>query len=712
MDMKTTSHQEMKKHATLLYSAGKPGRGTTFNILTDGTIIIHRKLTLIRIHIPSRIHNWMDIPGSSKGNENTIRMTIIVNEEKKSNAIVNNQVATPERKDKQWFLKFRDKNVMKNKFDQYRDSRISCIISGLQPTKLFYKNKELLEHINIADEKNKKWLLGSKRRGSSFKIYQTNTNQLQIECYCWLGNSGQIELAQELWRYVKDWWQLENKYVIGTINEGPKTVLKFSQRKKKKRIAKKITSPYCGPRKRVKVVFTHPIFELSENTKQDLSLVKNLQQANYNIKQLTTNWTEKSRHPDEEFEEKIWAILRKAFTGEDDKIFSEVKITTASSPKITKRIDGLHVSKELLGLIEIKTSNDLKNKELDEVIGELLLLQEKISKKKTVTILFINTEVTTTDQAINITKLYGLGNGLILIGKEELQTYNNEPSKLIERINELIAIKNNTNQNQIIHPQTYQLTTREKIQQEAFKILQQTTTISDNTKDLLNKYCFLMNITLADYNLLYEKIANNLNNASSFKLKLQNRTRINRPNNNEIEILKKLHFELVNNGNYVLLKIKYGKSSEKGDCKILFDNWDSIIKVLPPSCNIYQFKTLLNKSGITFEKEVREFLEKKGFKVVSNVLFSFYGKHFEVDHLIFIDGNMLAASCKDRSTFQYEPNLYSKIRLAVGELGARHKIIESFKSQLYVKVKEEFLLSLQNIFQEYNTDAFDVVITG
>ncbi|MHA1307567.1 MAG: hypothetical protein ACTSO7_11905 [Candidatus Heimdallarchaeota archaeon] len=427
--MKATNHREKRKYAPLLYSAGKPGRGTAFDILTDGTIIIHRKLTLTSIHVPARIHNWMDIPGSSKGNKNTIRITIIVNEEKQSNTIINNQEAMLKETINGWFIEVSNINETKTNFSQYKDSKITCIISGLQPTKLFYKNKELLEHINIVDEKNKQWLLGSKRRGSAFNIYQIKTNQILIESFCWLGNSGQIELSQELWRYINDWWQLENKYVVGTINDGPKTVLKFSQRKKKKRIAKKITNPYCGPRKRVKVVFTHPVFELSENAKQDLTLVKNLRHANYNIKQLTTTWTEKSRHPDEEFEEKAWSILKSAFTGEYDKIFSEVKITTASSPTITKRIDGLLVSKELLGLIEIKTSNDLKIKELDEVIGELLLLQEKISKKRMVTILFINNEVATTDQAINITKLYGLGNGLILIGKEE----RNKVWKLIQR---------------------------------------------------------------------------------------------------------------------------------------------------------------------------------------------------------------------------------------------------------------------------------------
>jgi hypothetical protein len=65
-------------------------------------------------------------------------------------------------------------------------------------------------------------------------------------------------------------------------------------------------------------------------------------------------------------------------------------------------------------------------------------------------------------------------------------------------------------------------------------------------------------------------------------------------------------------------------------------------------------------------------------------LFSFYGKHFEVDHLLFKDGQMLMASCKDRSTFKSLPNLYSKVRLAFGELDLRQKIINARKGQMYI----------------------------
>ncbi|MHA1186323.1 MAG: hypothetical protein ACTSSK_05535, partial [Candidatus Heimdallarchaeota archaeon] len=397
---------------------------------------------------------------------------------------------------------------------------------------------------------------------------------------------------------------------------------------------------------------------------------------------------------------------------EDSKIFSEVKITTATSPKITKRIDGLLVCKELLGLIEIKTSKKIKNNVLDEVIGELLLLQETISKNRIVTLLFINTEVTTTDQARNITKLYGMGNGLILIGKEELQTYIKNPSKLADRITELLSLRCKINPERFIHPVTHQPTTKEKVQKEAYKILQQTTTTSKYTKHLLKQYCFLMNITLADYHLMYRKIANNENNESDFTLKLQNRTKINRPNDIESEIQKKLHFELVNNGNYSLLEIKYGLSSKQGDCKILFDNWSYITKSLPPSCNIHQFKTLQSGSGLAFENNIRMFLEDKGFEVVSNIMFSFYGKHFEVDHLIFRNGKMYIISCKDRSSFQNIPNLYSKIRFAIGELDIRQKIINCGKSQIYINVKEAFLSDLDVMFQEYQTETLDLIFTS
>ncbi|HUU78664.1 MAG TPA: hypothetical protein VMX55_09970 [candidate division Zixibacteria bacterium] len=98
----------------------------------------------------------------------------------------------------------------------------------------------------------------------------------------------------------------------------------------------------------------------------------------------------------------------------------EVKITSTDSSEITKCVDGLLFWKEYLGLFEIKTSDVIKNNSLNEVIGELLLLQEQLQIKNIFTLIFINTEVTTTELGMNITKFYGLVNNVILIGIEKI----------------------------------------------------------------------------------------------------------------------------------------------------------------------------------------------------------------------------------------------------------------------------------------------------
>ena len=696
----------------ILYKAGKQERRTTFEIFTDGTIKIERKLTLSSIHIPVRIHNWMDMAKSSKGNKNSIRLTIIVNKENQNNKIINNQIATLEKKTNGWFLKLSNLDEIQIKISQNRDSKITCIIKGLQPTKLFYKNKELLEHNSIEEEKNIQWLLGSKRRGSSFNIYQTSIKKLQFECYCWLGNSGQIELSQELWRYVKNWWSLKVGYVVGSINDASKTILKISQRKKKERLVKQIIIPYCGERKKIKVVFTHPIFELSENTKQDLSLVRELQQTSYNIKQLATNWTEKSRHPDKKFEEKVWTILKKVFTEYNSKLFSEAKITTDCSPEITKRLDGLLIWEELVGLIEIKTADHLKNNPINEVIGELLFLQELIQKNNIFSIVFLNTEITTTEFGKKITKLYGLANKIILIGKEEVAALTNKPEQLIERILEHhILEKGKTKSNKFIHPTTYKLTTKDALEQEAYSILYKSILNPADASNYIKRYCFLMNLTKADYSLLFKKITEELNNKFDFDLGIQNRINVTQPIYLEEEVLQTLHANLVEYGNLSILESKAAMNIKRKDYKILIENWETISEVLPPLCNIVQFKTFRSKSGIEYEKHTREILESSGFQVVSNILFSYYGKQFEVDHLIFREGEMQAISCKDRGTFQYEPNLYSKIRFAIGEISLHQKTINCQKSQLYIKAQEEFLPKLNSMFHDYRTETFALEVT-
>ena len=695
----------------ILYKAGKPGRGTTFEIYTDGRIIINRKLTLTSIHIPARIQNWMDIVRSSRGNKNTIRITIIEIEKNQNYEIVSNQIVTLEKKTNGWFLEFSNTNEIKKIISQNRDSKITCIISGLIPTKLFYKKRDLLKNNNIIEEKNIQWFLGSKNRGSSFNVYLTNTKQLQIESYCWLGKSGQIELSQELWRYIKDWWKLKNRYVIGAINDGTKSVLKFSQRKKKKRLVKKITIPYNGKRKKIKVVFTHPVFELSENAKNNLTLTKELQQAGYNIKKLTTNWTDKPRHIDEEFEEKVWNILKCAFAEENSKIFSEVKITTAFTPKITKCIDGLFVCKEILGLIELKTSENIKNSELDEVIGELLLLQENISEKMIVTLLFINTEVTTTEQSKTITKLYGLANNILLIGKEEVGILTENPMLLRKRLNEFLQVKY-IKQNQLMHPINHTLTIKETLEREAYELLEQLNTNPNKSNTIIEQYCFLMNILKSDFLMLYNKFRTQQNEEDGRTDEYP--TQQVRPTNRFFDehTLKMLHKELSLNDNLLLLEERRQKEKHKKDYEILLEQWTTIMKVLPPMVRIIQLKPFFPKKGVIYEEQTRQELEQKGFTVISNILISKHGKQFEIDHLAIKNNQVTLISCKDRSHFQELPNLYSKIAFAYGWVFLYSKALNNVKGKLFIRVKQEYLEVLQERYKDYTSNTNSLLVTN
>ncbi len=696
----------------MLYKAGKLKRGTAFEIYIDGTVLIKTKITQPGIHIASKIHKWMNVARSSKKNTNSIRVDITVNENTSVKEILKNQTVLLIEKTNGWYIELSKTNEAQKKISQQISSKVTCIIKGLEPTKLFYYTRELLEYNSIKEEEVKQWLLGGRRRGASFNLYQTNTKQLQIECFCSLGNSGRIELSEELGRYIKDWWKLKNTYVVGTINDRKQTILRFSQRKKKKRLVKKITIPYYGARKKVKVVFTHPMFELSEQGKQDLKLTKELQQKGYALKQLTTNWSVDSRHIDAQFEEQVWTILHNAFTKQNSRLFSEVKITSANPPQTTKCLDGLIILEELVGLLEIKTSKKIKNNVLDEVLGELFQLQEQLQTKNIFSLVFINTEVTTTKLRKNITKLYGLANNIILVGKEELLTFLKNPELLINRILDFqILIKNKGQHNQFVHPLTHKLTTKETLEQEAYSILHQSILNPAEVNQFIEQYCFLMNLTKADYSLLYKETAERINSSADFDLELQNKINVVQPIDLEEEILQTLHSTLAKNSNYSILVAKCAMHNEQGDYKILLDHWETISKSLPSFCNIFQFKTFKSKSGSEYEKYIRELLESLDFQVVSNILFSFYGKHFEVDHLIFKNGKMQAISCKDRESFRYLPNLYSKIRFAIGELSLHQKTINCYKSQLYIKVKEEFLPKLNSMFHEFRTETFALEVT-
>ena len=123
------------------------------------------------------------------------------------------------------------------------------------------------------------------------------------------------------------------------------------------------------------------------------------------------------------------------------------------------------------------------------------------------------------------------------------------------------------------------------------------------------------------------------------------------------------------------------------------------------------FKTPTLHKGLFFEQRTRRELEKRGYKVISNIIISQCGKHFEIDHLAIKDEQVELISCKDRSSFRYLPNLYFKITSAYYWLYLYHKILNNLDGQLFVRVKEEHLLPIQTRYLEYPPTTLSLRLT-
>ena len=74
-------------------------------------------------------------------------------------------------------------------------------------------------------------------------------------------------------------------------------------------------------------------------------------------------------------------------------------------------------------------------------------------------------------------------------------------------------------------------------------------------------------------------------------------------------------------------------------------------------------------------------------------------KLFEIDLLTFFEEKIELVSCKDRSDFQYLPNLYNKIRTAANQLESRRHNLRAHQATLFVKVQPTFYQIIKEKFE-------------
>ncbi len=700
------------KRKKLLYSYKQPSGGTAFEVYTDGTLIVKTKITSNGLNIPKMAEIYFDCSKLEKKSQN-IPTTWEIKRENGKTEVVQGKSKIGVYKNSYFIQQIADEGYRKIK-TRIRATCTIQVISKRFHTSFFQKLAKLRDNMLLESREKLEPILFGGEKNTEFTIYRNFTGQLFI--YSKVSyNQNKILLSDEIARYIENWHNNREEYFVCSFNEQPAMVVKAKSRpgNREGRSFKEIFFHIQDIPEESFIYFTNIDLKLSKNAIQDLQLKQNLLQKGYSIKQLTTNWLDKPKHKNENFASDVWTIIKQAFTDKEAKIFSEVKITCASKEEQTKVVDGLLVSEKFLGLIEIKTSEKIKNTVLDEVIGELALLQEQLGSKKNFILFFINAEVIASKLKKNITKLYGMEHNIILVGKKELSVLLMNPKLLLERVREhLYLLDEKSSQSQIYHPTELTLTSKESLEKQAYSLLEKLSLNSHESLSLIEQYCFLMNIEKSDFFKLYKLLNEQLSKKIASVKDLSIRRMLSSRHIFDCEILLLLHTELSLNSNYLILEEEKNKGLKFAEeYSILLRNWNVIMNSLPSMCRILGFKILQSGTGIVFERQVLKLLEREGYQVVSNVLLSLHGKHFEIDHLVFKNDSMEIISCKDRSHYQYIPNLYSKIALALGQVILYRRIFKKSNGQLFVRVKKSDQKELQKRFRNFFATNYSLVFT-
>ena len=326
-------------------------------------------------------------------------------------------------------------------------------------------------------------------------------------------------------------------------------------------------------------------------------------------------------------------------------------------------------------IIEIKTSKGLaKHHESKKGIHNVKHLQIRLGKEKSLPVVVINTDRTKAGKIV--TKTYGLLNGVLLIGKELLKKMEENPQQLLELISDTENKLNTLKQNHemTVHPVTGELILINELNKEAFNLLE----IEDVEKislnkynDILNKYSNLMNIPLSTLRKIIDSYIYNLADK----------------NIQSLSKLKSLHRFICEEK---VFPLQFVLQKNDPDISSLIEEKETIQKFIPLRIKLIDKKYTRHK-GIEFEKLIKEELDEKGLKSISNIVCSAGVNKFEVDKLILEETGIIPVSCKDHSGYNNYAYLIDVIRNNANEIEHITEILNSKNGLLYVKVPAEYV---------------------
>ena len=97
----------------------------------------------------------------------------------------------------------------------------------------------------------------------------------------------------------------------------------------------------------------------------------------------------------------------------------------------------------------------------------------------------------------------------------------------------------------------------------------------------------------------------------------------------------------------------------------------------------------INHAGSSFEQEIRQLMEAKGYDVITNVLFGYFGRKMEIDILGVKNDRITIVSCRDASSVKCLMSFRLDLKQKSCKLEYRRTLLNADFACLYVKVTPE-----------------------
>jgi len=431
----------------LLYKQEKKIRGSKLSIYADGTIVLQGKTSKYGLHIPSELFKWKQLPTKKTDD----KLTVLVDFRHKENKI-GEALCHIYHNNYECYLRPVNKESIVYQMMK-KNSVLKCLISDkinehqqISSTNHFDNAIILRKQLSLPVIDSLDLLFLGGLQETKYEIFSDKEMNLYFRCRGKTNRKGVLVLSSEISRFIQD-WLLQDNLCLCSVNDQEPFMISLSSRRRNStpKIYNELNIPYYGEPKEVTVYFTVLNIQLSEQAQKDIQLKTSLNQIGFNIFAFKSH-LRIGKHYNEEFEHQARGFIEAAFQNVNGfLVLPEVEIITSDNNYILSgrdkyRFDSViylpNADVDRLILVEIKTSIEPSNKcgIIESAIAKLFNYKERMGKNKPIPILIINEDLRY--RGALYTKQFGDLCGVILIGRNELTSLMNNPTHLMNRINQ------------------------------------------------------------------------------------------------------------------------------------------------------------------------------------------------------------------------------------------------------------------------------------